>query len=84
MFLVAAEALAKEVGEDRLEIGALYPNQSELRKVSRAVAVAVARCARDGGVGRHFMDEEIEPAVDAMIWQPDYVPYEPAEIEIAR
>jgi malic enzyme len=77
MFLVAAEALAQQVTEERLEVGALYPHQSDLRSVSRAVAVAVARCARDGGVGRHFQDEEIEPAVDAMVWQPDYVPYEP-------
>ena len=77
MFLVAAEALAHQVTEERLEEGALYPNQSELRTVSRAVAIAVARCARDCGVGRHFRDEEIEPAVDAMVWDPDYVPYEP-------
>jgi malic enzyme len=77
MFLVAAEALAQHVTQDRLDEGALYPNQSELRTVSRAVAIAVARCARDGGVGRHFQDEEIEPAIDAMVWQPDYVPYEP-------
>jgi malic enzyme len=77
MFLVAAEALAEQVTQERLDVGALYPNQSELRVVSRAVALAVARCARDGGVGRHFRDEEIEPAVDAMVWHPDYVPYEP-------
>ncbi len=76
MFLVAAEALAQQVTQDRLDVGALYPNQSELRAVSRAVAVAVARCARDCGVGRHLRDEELEPAVDAMVWQPDYVPYE--------
>jgi malate dehydrogenase (oxaloacetate-decarboxylating) len=76
MFLVAAEALAQQVTQDRLDVGALYPNQSELRAVSRAVAIAVACCARDCGVGRHFREEEVEPAVDAMIWQPDYVPYE--------
>ena len=77
MFLVAAETLAHQVSEDRLEVGALYPNQSELRAVSREVAIAVARCARDGGIGRHFQDEEIAHAVDAMVWQPGYVPYEP-------
>jgi malic enzyme len=77
MFLVAAEALAHAVPEERLEEGALFPHASELRAVSREVAVAVARCARDCGVGRHFEDEEIPHAVDAMIWHPDYVPYEP-------
>ena len=44
-----------------------------------AVAVAVVRAARDAGVGRHLADEEIEPAVDAMMWFPTYLPYEPAE-----
>jgi malate dehydrogenase (oxaloacetate-decarboxylating) len=77
MFLVAAEALAKEVSDERLEAGALYPNQSELRRVSRAVAVAVACSARGCGVGRHFAEDEVGPAVDSMIWHPDYVPYEP-------
>jgi malic enzyme len=76
MFLVAAQALAREVTEDRLEVGALYPNQSELRAVSREVAIAVAKCARDGGIGRHFREEEIPHAIDAMVWHPDYVPYE--------
>jgi malic enzyme len=77
MFLVAAETLATHVSKERLELGSLYPNQSELRTVSRAVAIAVARCARDCGVGRHFLEEEIEAAVDGMVWNPDYVPYEP-------
>ena len=78
MFLVAAETLAHAVGEDRLEVGALYPTQSDLREVSREVAIAVARCARDGGVGRHFQnEEEIAHAVDSMVWHPDYVPFEP-------
>jgi malic enzyme len=78
MFLAAGDALAATVSEQRLAAGAIYPNQSDLRSVSRAVAIAVTRCARDRDVGRHLADDEIEPAVDAMIWQPDYVAYEPA------
>ena len=38
----------------------------------------IARSARDGGVGRHLGDQELEQAVDAMMWQPRYLPYEPA------
>jgi malic enzyme len=75
MFLVAAQTLAEQVSTERLDRGALYPHQSELRRVSRAIAVAVVRCARDGGVGRHLRDDEIEPAVGDEIWYPDYVPY---------
>ena len=44
---------------------------------SRAVAIAVARAARDGGVGRNLCDDEVESAVDAMMWEPRYLPYEP-------
>jgi malate dehydrogenase (oxaloacetate-decarboxylating) len=77
MFLVAADALAGVVSEERLEHGSLYPNQSDLRVASRTVAIAVARAARDGGVGRHLRDDELEPAVDMMMWEPRYLPYEP-------
>jgi malic enzyme len=78
MFLVAAEAMASVVSEDRLAEGVVYPSQSELRVASRAVAVAVARAARDAGVGRNFHDDEIESAIDEMMWFPQYLPFEPA------
>lgn len=77
MFLAAADALAATVSDDRIRDGIVYPHQSELRAVSRAVAIAVARCARDEGVGRHFTDPQIAEAVDDMVWAPAYVPYEP-------
>jgi malate dehydrogenase (oxaloacetate-decarboxylating) len=78
MFLSAAEALASVVSSERLEQGSLYPNQSELRAASRAVAIEVARAAREGGVGRNLSDDEVESAVDAMMWEPRYLRYEPA------
>jgi malate dehydrogenase (oxaloacetate-decarboxylating) len=78
MFLVAAEALAAAVGPERLDQGALYPPQSELRSVSRAVAIAVARCARDSGLGRMLDDADLEHAVDDMTWTPRYLRYRAA------
>jgi malic enzyme len=69
--------LADVVPEARLAEGSLYPNASDLRFASRAIAVAVAREARDAGVGRQLRDDELEPAVDAMMWEPRYFPYEP-------
>jgi malic enzyme len=78
MFLAAADALAAFVPEERMAAGALYPAQSDLRAASRAIACEVVRVARDTGVGRHFADDEIEPAVDAAMWFPDYQEYEPA------
>jgi malate dehydrogenase (oxaloacetate-decarboxylating) len=78
MFLAASRAVAASVSDERLAQGALFPPVSALRAVSRAVALAVVREARDAGLGRGFRDEQIEPAVDALMWYPDYVPYVPA------
>jgi malate dehydrogenase (oxaloacetate-decarboxylating) len=69
---VAAQALAGCVDGDRLAEGALYPPQSDLRQVSRRIAIDVAREARARGLGRTDSDEEIERAVDAAIWEPVY------------
>ena len=79
MFLVAADALADVVPAARLAEGSLYPQPSDLRVASRAIAVAVARAARDAGVGRQLRDDELEPAVDAMMWEPRYLPIQPSE-----
>jgi malic enzyme len=81
-FLAAAWTLARMVGPDRLSCGALYPPVSELRAVSRAIAIAVVR-----GIGT--VDGEPLPAgeegaalaanaVNEAIWWPDYAAYEPA------
>jgi malic enzyme len=79
MFMSAADALAGLVPDDRAVRGALYPSQSELRTVSREIAVRVARSARDQQVGRAMTDGEIEVAIDAAMWFPTYVPYRPGE-----
>jgi malate dehydrogenase (oxaloacetate-decarboxylating) len=79
MFLAAAAAVAQHVSEERLlRLGTLFPPVERLRDVSRAVAVAVAREARDAGLGRGLRDEEIPEAVDAAMWYPEYAPYAPA------
>ena len=78
MFLAASRAVAASVSAERLRQGALFPPVSELRTVSCTVAQAVVREARDAGLGRGLRDEQIEPAVDSMMWYPDYVPYVPA------
>jgi len=77
LFLAAAEALSEAVTPARLAQGGLYPSQSELRAVSRRIAVRVVRTARDRGIGRAFNDRDIEPAVDAAMWFPSYAAYVP-------
>ena len=78
MFLLAAETLAGMVSEERLAAGALYPAISELREVSRQIAVKVVCQSRDCGVGRLYRDGEILEAVDSAIWFPAYSPYSPS------
>jgi malic enzyme len=65
-FLAAARVLAAAVTRERLATGALFPPVSALRSISRDIAVAVA------GPGR-------AADVDAAMWWPDYVPYEPIQ-----
>ncbi len=78
MFLTAASALATMVPAERLAQGALYPSQSDLREVSRRIAVEIVRAARDAGMGRGYSDDEAERAVADAMWFPAYVPYRPA------
>jgi malic enzyme len=77
MFLVAATELAGAVPAERLSRGALYPPLADLRAISRRIAIAVARCARDQGLARITSDEEIEAEVDSAIWMPEYSSYRP-------
>ena len=72
MFLVAATTLSTLVSDERLAGGTLFPPLSELRLISRSIAVAVAREARDCGMGRMATDEQIEDAVEGAIWTPNY------------
>ena len=75
MFLVAAETLAGMVSEDRLAVGALYPTVADLRTVTRAIAGAVVREAIAAGVAGIDPATDVEAAVDAALWWPEYAPY---------
>lgn len=72
MFLAAAETLATLVPKEVLDGGGLYPRLADLRSISRSIACAVARTARDDGVGRQLDDAQLEAAVDASTWTPTY------------
>ena len=74
MFLAAADDARRPVTDERLADGALYPAQSDLREVSRAIAIGVVGEARACGLGRGC-DDEIQQAVDAAMWWPDYEEY---------
>ena len=77
MLVAAAQTLAASVSTERLAAGVIYPPIADLPKLARAIACVVVREARDSGVGRVLQDDEIEPAVEAAMWNPVYRPYRP-------
>jgi malic enzyme len=78
MFLLAAQTLAAAVTDERLAAGGIYPSVDDLRRVTRAIAVAVAREAIGSGLALVPPETEVEALVDKAMWWPEYVPYEPA------
>jgi len=76
IMLVAARTLAGCVTPARLEHGAIYPDISELRRVSTLIAAAVIRKARDLRVGRWVEEDQVESLVSQAMWFPDYPRYE--------
>ncbi len=76
MFEVAAAAMAECVSPQRLDAGAIYPHQSELREVSFRIACRVVRYARDAHLGRTISDDKVEDLVRKAMWYPDYIPIE--------
>jgi malic enzyme len=76
VFLAAARTLASCVGQDRLEMGAIYPDQSSLREVSRQIAVGVIREIQRQKLGRIIPDGAIEQFVAESMWYPDYPIYQ--------
>lgn len=77
MFLAASEALSAMVSREEQERGLLLPPLTSVREAARKVAVAVAKKARDQGLGRLLDDGEIEALVARAQWEPRFVPYRP-------
>lgn len=76
MFLAAAQALADKVTDEMLERGQLYPDISDVRSVSHAVAIAVATEAIAEGVADPI--DDLEAAMAWERWEPEYLAYRPA------
>jgi malate dehydrogenase (oxaloacetate-decarboxylating) len=74
MFMAAARALANYSTAGRDPAAPLLPPLAESRRVSRAIALAVAAAAQKDGLATPRAAEELERLVDAKIWQPRYLP----------
>jgi malic enzyme len=79
VFLTAARTLAEFVPAERLAKGAIYPDQQDLRDVSRVIATAVVKYASHHNLGRHFTEEEADWIIREIMWYPEYVPVEPLD-----
>ena len=74
MFMAAAEALAASVKTTDANEGILPP-LAEVRSVSRRIAIAVAEQAQADGLAPATTTAELEQAIDAATWQPEYRSY---------
>jgi malate dehydrogenase (oxaloacetate-decarboxylating)(NADP+) len=78
MFLAAAKTLAAMVGEQELEVGALYPSLTQIRDLSAAIATAVWETAwSEGNAAQEVPDNPIQFVKEKMYF-PDYPTYQPA------
>ncbi len=75
-FMVAAKTLAECITPDRLDQGALYPDQSKLREISARIAANIIREAKRLNIARTVPPGDIDQFVHESMWYPDYAPYE--------
>lgn len=75
MFIAASKVLAEMVPLQDAAKGILLPDIHDIRKVSENVAVAVAKEARDAGLGIRHSDEKLRGLVKNSMWAPEYLPY---------
>ena len=72
MFMAAAIALKEFSPAIKNPQGELLPPLSDLRKLARHIAIAVATKAQEQGVAEKTSEQEIEQRVDAKMWHPIY------------
>jgi malate dehydrogenase (oxaloacetate-decarboxylating)(NADP+) len=75
MFLTAARTLAGMVTDADLEQGRIYPPLGQIREVSLAIAMEVARIAEKEGLVTEKLPEDLNAAIQAILYRPDYASY---------
>jgi len=75
MFLVAASALAREVSEEDLSKGCIYPPLTKIRDVSVAIAAVVSKVAYKVGLATKPEPEELVGYLRSTQYQPIYESY---------
>ncbi len=75
MVTAAAYALHWCVPADRIRHNCVYPDIVDVRKVTRSVALAVAREAIRKGAAPWADEEELNRRLEEAMWFPQYLPY---------
>jgi malate dehydrogenase (oxaloacetate-decarboxylating) len=75
IFVAAARALSELAPSRNDPTAPLLPPLSQIRSISRHVALAVGRAAQRLGVADATGEEELAKRVDAKMWEPRYLPY---------
>jgi len=72
MFIVAARAVAEQVGQDSLDLGLLYPPQSEILAASLHVAARIAEHIFDRELARIARPNDISRLIGGKAYVPAY------------
>jgi len=72
MFIVAAQALSKEVSNEYLDVGLIYPPQKEILTVSLKVAAKIAEYIFQHGLASLDQPEDISVYIQQLAYTPTY------------
>lgn len=75
MFMEAAKALAAVSPAKNNPDANLLPPLTQIRNVSKKVAIAVALQAVSEGLAKPMSEEAVITAIEETIWMPNYLPY---------
>jgi malate dehydrogenase (oxaloacetate-decarboxylating)(NADP+) len=75
MFLCAAAAVAEQVTQADLDMGLIYPPQSEILETSLHVAEKVASLIFSSGLARVEAPADVAAFIRAEAYQPEYRDY---------
>jgi malate dehydrogenase (oxaloacetate-decarboxylating) len=78
MLLAASRAISAMVTPEQEAMGLMLPSMASIRETSAAVALAVAKEARDAGLGRILDDEELVRIIAKAQWEPHFIPFRAA------
>jgi malate dehydrogenase (oxaloacetate-decarboxylating)(NADP+) len=72
MFIEAAHAVADQVTPEQLQLGMLFPPQSNILEVEVQTAARVAKVVFDAGLARVERPADIRSWIEGQVYHPQY------------